>query len=166
MEWYSIPNATGYSINKEGMIKNPVGRIWPGTKTSQGYYELCLTNRAYRKLVHDIMAEVFIRYLKPGEVVDHIDNDKTNNKLSNLQILSVADNFIKGQEVRDASTTFKRVRQYTLEGVFIAEHESVKAACIALGKNPRSPLISYACKGKCSTNKCNTAYGYKWSYAE
>lgn len=49
---------------------------------------------------------------------------------------------------------------------FIAEYASVKEACIALGKNPRSPLISYACRGKCTSNNVNTAYGYKWSYAE
>ena len=71
-----------------------------------------------------------------------------------------------GQEVRDASKTFKRVRQYTLDGKFIAEYASVKEACVALGKNPRSPLISYACRGKCTSNNVNTAYGYKWSYAE
>ena len=166
IEWYEIPGATGYFINKDGFIKNPVGRVWPGTRTTQGYYELCLTNRAYRKLVHDIMAQVFIRSLEPNEVVDHINNDKTDNRLINLQILSVADNFRKGQEVRDASKTFKRVRQYTLDGKFIAEYASVKEACIALDKNPRSPLISYACRGKCTSNNVNTAYGYKWSYAE
>ena len=43
---------------------------------------------------------------------------------------------------------------------------AIRKEMIALGKNPRSPLISYACRGKCTSNNVNTAYGYKWSYAE
>ena len=38
------------------------------------------------------------RYLTKDETVDHIDNDKTNNDLSNLQILSIGDNVRKSHK--------------------------------------------------------------------
>lgn len=38
------------------------------------------------------------RYLTKDETVDHIDNNKTNNDLSNLQILSIGDNVRKSHK--------------------------------------------------------------------
>lgn len=38
------------------------------------------------------------RYLTKDETVDHIDNDKTNDDISNLQILSRRDNICKSQK--------------------------------------------------------------------
>jgi hypothetical protein len=37
------------------------------------------------------MEEHIGRYLKPGEVVHHIDGDKTNNDISNLMLLTNSD---------------------------------------------------------------------------
>lgn len=41
------------------------------------------------------------RFLTKNETVDHIDGDKTNNALSNLQILSSADNTRKSHKKED-----------------------------------------------------------------
>jgi hypothetical protein len=38
-----------------------------------------------------VMEEHIGRYLKPGEVVHHIDGDKTNNDISNLMLLTNSD---------------------------------------------------------------------------
>ena len=35
------------------------------------------------------------RLLEDWETVDHIDNDETNDEISNLQILSLQDNILK-----------------------------------------------------------------------
>lgn len=169
--WYNIPGTDKYMINKEGLLKNiKTGVIRAGSKTSQGYYELDIKDvrgkRSYRKLVHLIMAELFMTKPIGDFVVDHINNIKTDNSIDNLQYLSRQANASKGQEVRDASTTRKKVAQYSLHGDLIAEYNSVKEACVAIGVNSRSPLISYACKGSCSTNNCNTAYGYMWKFVE
>lgn len=60
------------------------------------------------------------RPLRKGETVDHIDEDKTNDKPSNLQILSLADNskksanpkniirYMKSKEGREASSLWTR----------------------------------------------------------
>lgn len=167
MDWFEINGTDRYLISKQGMLLNKTtGRISRGSKTTQGYYELRITDSmrktTYRRLVHLIMADRWLTKPDGDYVVDHINNIKTDNELNNLQYVTRAYNASKGQAMRDASCTKKRVAQYTLEGNLVKIHSSVKEACIALGVNSRSPLISYACKGKCSTNNCNTAYGYVW----
>lgn len=52
---------------------------------SDGYIPL------HRKLVEDRLG----RYLKPDEIVHHIDGDKSNNELSNLMVLSPSDHFVR-----------------------------------------------------------------------
>ena len=60
-----------------------------------------------------------------------------------------------GQSAADSLK--KTCYQYSIDGKFIAEFESVNAAARALGKNHRN--ISDTLMGK-----FNTAYGYRWSY--
>lgn len=168
MEWYKIAN-TAYSINKDGFLRNDnTGNISTGSKTSQGYYELRYRKvgvPTYRRLVHVILAEMFLEKPEGDYVVDHKDDIKTNNKLDNLQYITRGDNGAKGQYVRDESTTWKAVNQYSLDGTFIKRHDSITQACIAIGV-AKGPLIGYACRGRCSTNNCNTAYGYLWSFVD
>jgi len=42
--------------------------------------------------VHKLVAGTFLKKIKDTYVVDHIDRDKQNNKLSNLRYVSISDN--------------------------------------------------------------------------
>lgn len=170
MEWYKITETNGvYLVNKEGWLLNTnTNNITKGSLTSQGYRELRYRVQGatvYRRLVHVILAEMFLTKPEGDYVVDHKNNKKEDNELDNLHYVLRSYNGAKGQEVRDASTLYKAVAQYTLEGSLVAEYKSIKEACEALGVK-RSPLIGYACRGRCSTNNCNTAYGYKWKFID
>ena len=73
-----------YGISKQGVIKNlKTGRII-STYIGVDLYEhatLHLDGQKIRVRVHRLMAEA---YLGDCEVVDHIDGNKSNNKLENL----------------------------------------------------------------------------------
>ena len=45
------------------------------------------------------------RFLTEEEQVDHIDGDKTNNSIDNLQILSKRDNILKSNKLSDVEMT-------------------------------------------------------------
>lgn len=52
----------------------------------------CSTDRSSTQYARYLMAVHLNRYLTAEEHVDHIDNDKTNDNLDNLQILSLKEN--------------------------------------------------------------------------
>jgi hypothetical protein len=81
-EWY---NNKGYlCTTKQKIIKN--------TKRSNGYEGVALYKNKIKKyyLVHQLVAISFLNHKQNGHtyVIDHIDNNKLNNKINNLQIIT------------------------------------------------------------------------------
>lgn len=64
------------------------------------YASIILTKNSIRKnkMIHRLIAESFLGVHK-GLVVDHKDNNKINNKLSNLQWISQRENVTKDQKM-------------------------------------------------------------------
>ena len=81
------------------------GRILKHNKDNYGYSIVRLSNGKIKKTikVHKIMAMTFLNHIPNGykTVIDHIDNDKDNNELGNLQLISHRENTTK--ETRGAS---------------------------------------------------------------
>lgn len=88
-------------INRLGGRKYTVReRILKPTPDGRGYLTVGLRRNKKRKTfcVHSLVAMSFLDYIPDGThklVVDHIDNDKTNNRLVNLQIISQRENCSK-----------------------------------------------------------------------
>lgn len=113
--WKPVVNYEGlYEVSNMGRVKalekiRVVGRdkgfrVYPeiimnGTPTPQGYLRLKLCNHGkYRRVsIHLIVVHAFWGYVPtdPKIVVDHKDNDPSNNKLSNLQIITSRENITK-----------------------------------------------------------------------
>jgi hypothetical protein len=101
-----VPNYVGtYMVSNHG---NVVSLNYGGTKEvktlkpgidSRGYYCVVLCNKGNRKTfnIHKLVAIVFLDHTPKGhkEVVDHIDNDKKNNHIGNLQLISNRENTSK-----------------------------------------------------------------------
>ena len=92
-----IKNFENYTINKDGEIKNKrTGRILKQF-ISDGRVRINLSKdkKSYSLRVHQLLAEVFIGDIPDGYVVDHKDNNPLNNKLDNLQIITIRKNLTK-----------------------------------------------------------------------
>ncbi len=81
------------------------------------------------------------RYLSDDEHVDHIDNDKMNDSISNLQILSQKENNQKGR-----SKSLMTLRCPVCNNEFTKEARNLKNK-LASGKEP---TCSRTCGGKLS----------------
>lgn len=88
-----------YFADKSGIIysgKSGILKPLKQRKSNQGYYAVCIydNGKQFQRYVHRIIAETFIRELdiKEKETVNHIDGNKENNSLENLEIISAADN--------------------------------------------------------------------------
>ena len=56
------------------------------------YLDLCKDGKKYRKTVHQLVMAAFNPNFKYGMIVNHIDGDKTNNSITNLEITTTSAN--------------------------------------------------------------------------
>jgi hypothetical protein len=87
-----VKNPTGsYNTRKEKLLKPEI--------TNRGYFRvvLCKNGKIKRFSVHQLIAITFLNHKPCGMdlVVDHIDNNQTNNKLQNLQVITSRQNSSK-----------------------------------------------------------------------
>lgn len=88
-----------YTIHSDGRIVRFDGFTPKQTINVDGYYCIGLRKDKITKTfkVHVLMAINFLGHIpmKNNMVVDHIDNNKLNNHLSNLQIITIRENTSK-----------------------------------------------------------------------
>ncbi len=82
MNWKST-NIKGYSVSDEGQIKNELtGKVLSQFKNNMGYYLVSIQDKKY--LVHRLVAEAFLNKPNKCNIVEHKDDDPTNNCVDNL----------------------------------------------------------------------------------
>lgn len=94
-EWKTIPFNTNYEVSNLGRIKNKkTSHVLKEKDNGHGYKIVSLYNHAIRKVwyIHRVVAITFIPNPLNKPEVNHIDGNKGNNKISNLEWCTTSEN--------------------------------------------------------------------------
>lgn len=133
-------------------------------KFESGYLRVCLYKNGKRKLlrVHRLVYEAFVGDIPDGMTINHKDENKENNCLENLELLTVKDNVNYGtRNKRMAKSLSKKVYQYSLSGELIKIWESTMDC---RRNNLHNGVIIQCCHNKYGERK-NVYKGFVWSYS-
>lgn len=184
--WKDIKGYEGlYKVSNRGNIKSlnyrrKLGneRILPGSCDGKGYLQVGLCKNGVRRkfAIHRLVAEAFIENKYNKKEVNHIDGNKSNNHVDNLEWSTRSEN------VKHAYDNGLISKKYGIKnpnfGKKMALSNSRKVFCIttneifesiteaSLKYNIHRSNISRCCKGKMKT--CGKINGAKaeWAYYE
>lgn len=166
--WKNIKGYEGlYQVSNLGRIR----KIVLQSVLNDGYkcFNLIKDNNKKIMKVHRAVAEAFIPNPKNKPQVNHIDGNKQNNNVSNLEWVTASENMIhaiKTGLVPNKSIKEKRIRrnlnfkdtriyQYDKNNYFIKEWRSIQEAANHYN-------INLGNMSKCCRGKRKTAGGYIW----
>lgn len=166
-EWRDIKDYEQlYQISSMGRVKslnyNHTGkeRIMKGCNNGNGYLYVGLCKEGKRKnyLVHRLVAQAFLDNPNNLPQINHKDEDKTNNRVENIEYCDRSYNLNYGtHNERVAKALSIPILQFSKTGEFIRKWESAKEVERELGLNQGN--ISKCCQGK-----LKSAGGYVWGY--
>lgn len=88
-----------------------------GTLTNKGYYKVKLNGIPYQ--IHRIIWVLHYENLSIDKVINHIDGNKTNNKIDNLETCTVAENNTK--QLQHTSNILRKDNSTGIRGVSIVQ---------------------------------------------
>ena len=93
--WKVIEEYDNYSVSTYGRVRNnKTNRILKHCTNTEGYHMICLYVNSKKKhiSIHRLVAIAFIDNPFNKKCVDHIDNDRKNNHISNLRWATNSEN--------------------------------------------------------------------------
>ena len=178
-QWKPIAGYEGlYEVSNLGRVKsiarlvpypNGKGHNYPERirrintdRAGYKYVDLWKDGKGRSAKVHRLVAQTFIPNPSHLPEVNHINEDKTDNRAENLEWCTAEYNSNFGTRKERATAKTKRaVLQFTKDGKLIAEYASAREAA----KQFRNPHIAMQI-GECCRGTQKTAHGYKWSFKD
>lgn len=173
-EWKDIPGYEGsYRVSNLGRVKSLSktitklrkgkivsyklkGRVLKTVCTRYGYVEVNLGSRNRHKLVHRLVAETFLPNPENKPQVNHIDGNKQNNRVENLEWASCSENMYHSCHIL---------------GQMRRSEQDKPVRCVDTGKE--YPTISSAARDnnvwrenvrRVLSGKCKTTGGLRFEY--
>ena len=162
-QWRDVKGFEGlYKISSYGNIYSyTLEKLMKKQVNPTGYEQVLLyrDGKPFLKRIHRIVMENFSEEEFDHEMpVNHIDGNKLNNKVENLEMTTPKRNTrhaVKTGLIKSC----KPVMQFTIKGEFIREYSSASEAARQLGAHHSQ--ISRAASGK-----LYSSCGYRWKYKE
>lgn len=149
-----------YCVSNLGRFKNSSGRITDIENykvIEDGYIRVYIYNKTFA--LHRLVALTFLDNPENKETVNHIDGNKLNNKIENLEFATNKEQQIHKHAIGLGNNFTRKVKQYDLNWNFIKEYDSIVLAAKEMNVSKgtiRGVLIKYR----------KTSAGYIWRYSD
>ena len=123
-EFKKIEEYDNYEISNLGNVRNfDTGRILKPRKNTDGYYYVGLYKDRFQKnfYIHRLVGYAFIPNPQNLREIDHIDQNKTNNSISNLRWVSSSNNLRNRTKFKNSSSKYIGVYFHKANGKYVAQ---------------------------------------------
>jgi hypothetical protein len=175
--WKPITGYPNYEVSNLGKVKNiKTNKFLKHYLSASGYFKCTLVdnnNKNKTFLIHRLVAITFILNLENKPTVNHIDRNRLNNNLSNLEWATYKEqNIHKGKPKNIQCNTINVERICKNTNKILQKYNSLKDAAYWVINNNLSFVKNNNYKSimskisAVSNNKinCNTSFGFKWRY--
>lgn len=182
--WKDVNGFEGiYQISNKGNLKHYTKRfgwrVLKNTNKKGWYFNVILRGDGFSKSVklHRIVAETFIPNPNHYKCVNHIDMNKQNNSIENLEWCSQKENNLKAQKEKpeiilgmvnyNKFIRPKKIQQFSLDGKLISEYNNAKEASNRTGVCARNILqVANKTPFNANGNSRKQAGGFIWKFKE
>jgi hypothetical protein len=148
-----------YFVSSLGRYKNSFGTIMNNNYkvNENGYIKVYIYKKSFS--LHRLVALTFLTNPENKETVNHIDGNKLNNSVENLEFATNKEQQLHKFQIGLGNNFTRKIKQYSLDGNLIKEYNSIAEASKDIN-------ISKGCIQCVLLNKGKTAAGFIWKYAE
>lgn len=175
--WKKLIEFPLYSISSCGRLRNDkTGKILKGGLDKYGYPQtvLCVKGKHFTRKIHKLVAMSFIPNPNNKPQINHIDGNKENNNVENLEWATAQENSDHFWEYLDCAEHREKLRKTHQGKGILSENPNAKAVIRIEDGKEYSTIkeasldvgTSYHHIGEVCKNIRKTAGGYHWKFKE
>ena len=164
-QWKIITEAKNYEISNFGNVRNRnTKKELKGRLCKNGYLQVSLkideTGKFTNRYIHRLVAIYWLDNQENKREVNHIDGNKLNNSLENLEWVTSSENQKHRHSIGIDKTSNRKIGKFNMDGKLVAEYNSIKEAADKQNNGVRIS-IDNVLHGRRKTLK-----GYIWKFLD
>ena len=165
--WKPVKGYEGlYEVSDMGHVRGlKSGRVLrPGNSGRYDFVVLVKDGKRKDLYVHRIVANTFIPNPNGLLEVNHIDENRTNNRAENLESCTRLENIRHGTGIQRRALSQTNSKRCIPVGQFLTDGTTLVEAFKSIHDASRKTGYDKAFLARCAKGRCKTAYGYVWRY--